>query len=311
MVEKEGTFFPWAKSRAPGKAVGRRLCFLLLGALFGCAGRQPAIPPDLPRVADAQGLTVRHLATPPFVLKALAPGAPAGPVLRVYIEGDGRAWLTRGRLSPDPTPSNSLVPALLEADPAPDKAYLARPCQYLRKEGCNPVYWSDRRFSPEVVASMDEALNQLKRAGGYQALELVGYSGGGTMAALLAARRSDVLFLRTIAGNLDHGWLNRHHRLSPLAGSLNPPDFAARLASVPQRHFFGAADRLVPPEVYQAYRGVFRDTGCLAVTVIPGADHVSGWRENWPELLALAPGCAPQSPALPAPLHPQSARGVK
>ena len=270
---------------------------LLLVLVFGCAVRAPDAPPDPAGFTAGQGLVLRHLTAPPFLLLAMTPQVPSGPILRVYIEGDGRAWLTQERLSPDPTPVNPLVLELLKADSFPDKAYLARPCQYVRAGACSNHYWSDRRYSPEVVASMDDALDQLKNRGGYTALELIGYSGGGTVAALLAARRTDVIFLRTLAGNLNHVWLNRYHRISPLAGSLNPVDFADRLASIPQRHFFGEKDRIVPPEMYQEYRGAFRDARCLAVTVVPGADHVSGWQDRWADLLMQAPGCEKANPA--------------
>ncbi|OGQ96339.1 MAG: hypothetical protein A2521_10860 [Deltaproteobacteria bacterium RIFOXYD12_FULL_57_12] len=265
--------------------------WLLSSLSAGCSGRQPVSLNDLQTVATAQSMTVRRLNTNPFTLLALSPRIPAGQVLRVYIEGDGRAWISRSRLSSDPTPTNPLALELMAVDNTPDKAYLARPCQYLQTGACNDSYWSGHRFSQEVVDSMNEALNQLKDAGNYRHLELVGYSGGGTMAALLAARRDDVRFLRTIAGNLDHVWLNKHHKVSPLTGSLNPPDFADRLSRIPQRHFVGENDRIVPLAVYRSYAGFFRDTGCLAVTTVPGADHVSGWQENWPRSLEEAPGC--------------------
>lgn len=267
------------------------LLVILVGAICGCARQQPLALTDLRLLADEQALLVRILAAPPFSLRALSPRTATGSVLRIYIEGDGRAWLSRNRLSSDPTPVNPLALELMRVDPTADKAYLARPCQYLQTAVCNDSYWSDLRFSQEVVDSMNEALTQLKDAGKYSSLELVGYSGGGTVAVLLAARRDDVIFLRTIAGNLDHVWLNKHHRVSPLSGSLNPTDFADRLTRIPQRHFVGTNDRIVPVGVYSSYAGFFQDSGCLAVTVVPGADHGSGWKENWSRYLEEAPGC--------------------
>ena len=289
----------WKKGMKQGKALlsgcrmfGRLLLVSLLGAVSGCARQQPVAVADLRRLAAEQDLVVRILAAPPFSLLSLSPRTAAGSVLRVYVEGDGRSWWSRSRISFDPTPVNPLALELMEVDNAPDKAYLARPCQYLQTEACKDSYWSGRRFSQEVVDGMNEALNQLKDAGKYRSLELVGYSGGGTLAALLAARRDDVIFLRTIAGNLDHVWLNRYHRVSPLVGSLNPPDFAGRLTSIPQRHFVGENDWVVPLGVYSSYATFFEDAGCLAVTVVPGVEHGSGWKENWPHHLEEAPGCS-------------------
>jgi hypothetical protein len=269
------------------------LAMSLFSMASGCARQPPPMAEaDLQRMVSEQALVERTLAAPPFYLLTLSPATTTGSVLRVYIEGDGRAWLSRSWLSSDPTPATSLVLELLVADRSPDKAYLARPCQFIQTAACDSIYWSSHRFSPEVLDSLNEALNQLKDAGKYQSLELVGHSGGGTVAALLAARRYDVTSLRTVGGNLDHVWLNKHHRVSPLNGSLNPPDFADRLASIPQRHFMGADDQIVPPEIYQSYAGFFPDARCLSVTIVPGADHIRGWRENWPRLLEQTPCCS-------------------
>lgn len=263
-----------------------------LSLSVGCARQNPtATIADLKMVAGEQSLVVHTLHAPPFSLVALSPQSSSGPVLRIYIEGDGRAWITRSQLSADPTPAHPLALVLMKVDGMADKAYLARPCQYLQTEACANEYWSERRFSPEVIKSMNDAMDQLKSMGKYQSLELVGYSGGGTMALLLAAHRDDIHSIRTIAGNLDHKWLNEYHHVTPLAGSLNPPDFADHLASIPQQHFVGEDDLVVPVGAYQSYRRAFQDTGCLGMTVVSGADHGKGWKENWQHCLEERPVC--------------------
>ena len=50
--------------------------------------------------------------------------------ISIYIEGDGRAWETKYRLSEDPTPSNPVALRLAAVDPAANIAYIARPGQY-------------------------------------------------------------------------------------------------------------------------------------------------------------------------------------
>lgn len=268
------------------------LLSLLLSMITGCAGQKSTTDiTDLERVASEQLLVVHVLDTPPFSLIALSPPSSSGPVLRVYIEGDGQAWLTRNRLSSDPTPVNPVALQLMEVDNTPDRAYLARPCQYIQTAACKNSYWSVRRFSPEVIDSMDAALTQLKTSGIYQGLELIGYSGGGTVALLLAARRNDIVSLRTIAGNMDHIWLSRHHRVSPLTGSLNPPDFAGHLKHLPQLHFLGEHDQTVPVGVFSSYVGFFEDERCIGLRIVPGANHRSGWLENWPQWLKERPMC--------------------
>jgi len=276
----------------PAKLLTALLTLLLPMVAAGCAGRNStASITDLERVANKQFLVVRTLSAPPFSLVTLSPPSSSGPILRVYIEGDGQAWLTRSRLSSDPTPVKPLALLLMEVDTATDKAYLARPCQYIHTAACNSSYWSIRRFSPEVIDSMDEALTQLKTSGNYKSLELIGYSGGGTVALLLAARRNDIVSLRTIAGNLDHVWLNKHHRVSPLTGSLNPPDFAGQLGVIPQRHFIGENDQVVPVGAYNSFVGFFKDSRCISLRIVARADHGNGWTENWLQYLKEIPSC--------------------
>lgn len=90
---------------------------------------------------------------------------------------------------------------LAALDASPNVVYLARPCQYVWSPLCSDIYWTDRRFAVEVVEAMSAAIDRLILPG--QKLHLVGYSGSGAVAVLVAARRPDVVSLRTIAGNLD------------------------------------------------------------------------------------------------------------
>ena len=212
-----------------------------------------------------------------------------GGAMVVYIEGDGSAWDSHSRLSADPTPHDTLVIDLAAKDPSPNVVYLARPGQYVcaGASRCDSAYWSSRRFSEEVVAAMDSAIDTLKRASNATGLSLVGYSGGGAIAVLVAARRDDVTALRTIAGNLDHEAVNAFNEVSPLKGSLNPIDVAPALARIPQRHFAGSDDDVVPPFVARSFVREMGDANDERVTVVRGATHTKGWRERWEELLAL------------------------
>lgn len=179
-------------------------------------------------------------------------GIAAGGSLRIYIEGDGRAWIDRTTPSLDPTPQNPLALKLAIADPSSQLAYLARPCQFNgenESSHCEPRYWTNERFSAEVIGMMDVAVSQLKAAAAAEKIELVGFSGGGAVAALIAARRNDVKLLVTVAGVLDHKHWTELQRVSPLAGSLNPIDELDRLADVKQLHFVGVDDRIVQSEV--------------------------------------------------------------
>ena len=228
-----------------------------------------------------------------FVLTAFARITRADRPLTVYIEGDGLAWISRTEPSADPTPRRATALALAAADPAPNVVYLARPCQFTPM-ALNPLcavpYWTSKRFAPEVVASMNEAVSRFAAKVPGQPVHLVGYSGGGAVAVLVAARRADIASIRTVAGNLDTEFINRLHDVSAMPESLNPIDAAPRVAMVPQLHFSGADDTVVPPDVAQRF---VRATGgrCAQANIVPGLDHSGDWAGQWPALLPLAPAC--------------------
>jgi len=233
-------------------------------------------------LAAAQGWHMTAIPAGAFELAAWLPSHyVAAPDLTIYIEGDGLAWLSPDTPSTDPTPVAPLALKLALAQADGNAVYLARPCQYLANSNCSQRYWTDARFASEVIAAMNDAVDALKRRSSARRLSLVGYSGGAAVAALLAARRSDVVRLVTVAGNLDHRAWTEFHRLTPLTGSLNPADDRAALARIPQWHFVGARDAVVPPALVRAFA-----TGMPAAHVIelPGYDHHCCWAKNWATL---------------------------
>ena len=96
--------------------------------------------------------------------------------------------------------------------------------------------WTGGRFSKSIIESTDQVIDALKRSSGATRLVLVGYSGGAAVAALVASQRQDVDALVTVAGNLDTNAWVRHHRISPLVGSMNPLDQASELKEMIQIH---------------------------------------------------------------------------
>lgn len=215
-------------------------------------------------------------------------------MVRVYIEGDGYAWVSRSRPSGDPTPMNPVALRLAAVDDAGSVAYLARPCQYYMKSNgkrCDRKYWMGARFAPEVIAAMDGAIDEIKRRSGAQRVELVGFSGGGAVVSLLTARRADVSALRSVAGNLDHVALHRHHKVSQIPESLNAADVAHRIAHVPQVHFVGAQDDVVGGFVYESYRAKMGESSCASKQRVEGASHGQGWAQKWRALLKVAVRC--------------------
>jgi pimeloyl-ACP methyl ester carboxylesterase len=236
--------------------------------LAGEAGFMPLVVPD----ARLRGYARRA-----------APGASNARVT-VYIESDGAPWRFADEPPADPTPLKPLVMGMAVGDPSPAVAYLGRPCQYLGKAdllNCDPRLWMQARFSNEAVSAMNEAVNQIKRNYGAGEINLVGYSGGGAMAALIAARRSDVGCLVTIAAPLDTNAWTDAVGVSRLDLSLNPADVAERLRNVRQTHFRGLRDKVVPPPTTKRF--LDRATGATVVDK-EKFDHLCCWGDEWKEL---------------------------
>ena len=282
------------------------LLLLCLFCLAGCL--RPGADTAL-RLAE-DGFREQSFQGEACVLKAwLRPAKTPGGTLHVYVEGDGRAWLNRHVVSPDPTPGNPVGLHLALADPTREALlYLARPGQYLAEEElqrCDPVYWTAARMAPEVVADGNRVVDAIKSLSTASSVALYGYSGGGGLAALMAVERNDVVFLGTVAGVLDHAWWTQNLRISPLARSLNPVDAARALAAVPQLHVAGMADDVVAPAISERF--------CQAVAspaarraALPGMEHEGPWERYWPELLReYRNGARRFLPPAP-PVHPQS-----
>ena len=259
--------------------------------LSGCATTPPS--PDrsgtAADIASRAGFNKEYISSGIFTLMTYRRYKAPSETIRIYIEGDGRAWKTRSRLSDDPTPSNPVALDLAAADPSDAVAYIARPGQFPSPDSaeCDPKYWSELRFAPEVVEAFDGIIDILKEKSGADEVELVGYSGGGALAVLLAARRIDVASLRTVAGNLDLEASSAYHNVSRLEGSMDPVDVAENTAYIPQRHFVGSKDKVIPPSVAKFFVKREGNKSFGAVTIVEGASHSAGWRERWEKLLLM------------------------
>jgi pimeloyl-ACP methyl ester carboxylesterase len=210
--------------------------------------------------------------------------APAPDRLTIYIEGDGAPWPWPDQPPADPTPLRRLVLGLAAADPSPAVAYLGRPCQYLDSralEGCDLGLWTTRRFGDPAIDAVMRAVDTLKRAAGASRVSLVGYSGGGAMAALVATRRTDVACLVTLAAPLDTDAWTTAIGVSPLTGSRNPANDASRSTIAAQTHVRGGADRLVPPASTERF---LRGAPTAKVIDLDGVDHQCCWEDVWPKV---------------------------
>ena len=264
----------------------------LMGAafLFLAAGCATSVHVDDPGAklavwAQARGFVRRPLQAGTFDLLLLTRQSGPAEILTVYIEGDGAPWPTPFHPPRDPTPRNPVALFLAAADASPLVAYLGRPCQYLDAAalvGCDSAYWTDRRFAPEVVSAYDDALTRLKALAGARRVRLIGYSGGGVIASLVAMQRDDLERLVTVAAPLAVGDWVAWHGLSPLTGSLDPRQARVAIgASSRNVHLAGAQDEIVPVAVIEGY--VRARGGRLEV--VAGFDHDCCWARSWKQIL--------------------------
>ncbi len=260
-------------------------CMTLLQACAGLKDRR-ALRDTL--VHDA-GWESHIIATRQFDIAAASPAGRRGTVLVAYLEGDGRAYLDASMVSTDPTPSDPIALRMALADSRRGPlVYLARPCQYTLPEhgrNCSNMYWTSDRYAPAIIDGIGQALDQEKQRAGASKLLLIGYSGGGALAVLLAQRRTDVAAIVTVAANLDLAYWARRDGLAALEGSIDPAAAAGSIGSLPQLHLAGADDRVVGPDVTRAF--LRRMTGDVngRLLVIPGFNHVCCWATQWGALL--------------------------
>lgn len=192
-------------------------------------------------------------------------------IYKVYIEGDGYAFNSYGKPSQDPTPRGTLVRELAFGDKSPNVIYLARPCQYVKSQICSVRHWTTARFAPEIINAEYETIKQI--AGNHPVI-LIGFSGGAQIAGLVATAKLglNVKKIITIAGNLDHLSWTQYHNLPALNESMNLESYYEQFAGVPQIHYVGSDDKVMPPVLVREFIG--NDD---LVVEVNRANHNEGW----------------------------------
>lgn len=274
------------------------VAFVIMGCATLESGSATQICP-LPACSDWKYRRFEHNRIP--VIGFHKPGRSPGRLI-VYIEGDGNAWRSRSQISGDPTPDDPLALRLALRDPAPGLLYLARPCQYVGKKiiaSCAPSLWANARYSLKVIEAMNRAITASKPSPENR-LKLVGYSGGGVIASLVASRRLDVDELITVAAPLDTAAWTNHHRVSSLKGSLNPSDRQPVNRKTREFHFHGERDLVVPPGLIERYR---QKTALANVHfhTVSQFDHQCCWVRDWLNLLTMIRGRAVHKKWIPFP----------
>lgn len=204
----------------------------------------------------------------------------------IYIEGDGNVTRFGGTPSANPTPKNHMTLNLAFKDKRENVIYIARPCQYTpmrMNPACTTEYWTNKRWSEDSVDNINNVINLV--AAKAKNIHLVGFSGGGGIAILVAAKNKKVKDIITIAGNLDVEEFVKYHKNIPCIGSLNPIDYAEKVKNIPQMHFVGSKDSRVPFFIADSFVRK-SNSSCVKYRIIEGKTHSKGWIDDWSELLA-------------------------
>ena len=232
-------------------------------------------------VAQAGNLVQQKIATDDFLLTTYQrfDATADNKQMVVYIEGDGMAWISRDQLSSNPTPVQPIALKLASIDTNANVLYVARPCQYLwpqKMNRCSSKYWSNKRSSEEVISSINQAISIVKQKQNISSIRLIGYSGGGGIAALIADRRADVNEFVSVSGNLNYKLFTQTHDLSPMNRSIDPITVANQIGLIPQIHYVGADDKIIPRQIALSFSD--------KVKVINDVSH-DNWSDKWAQIL--------------------------
>jgi len=202
--------------------------------------------------------------------------------LHIYIEGDGFAYVNKFRPSIDPTPRSTFLLDLIARDNAANIVYIARPCQYVDSAICEEKYWTLDRFSALAIRAISSVVDRYKN---YE-IELFAYSGGAIIALHLPQK--NIKNIRTIAGNLD---LEEFVKLHDISSLQTPKINYERLAKIPQTHFIGSRDKIIPLQIFNAYTKKLPSKNCVKIKVVPNASHNENWQQMWNYNLQSEPKC--------------------
>ncbi len=279
---------------AKGSPAGVKTAGLLfLSLFFSCS----TATEKLITLGSLNGFEAKEVKTDKFTVKILGRTFTKTEPVRFYIQGDGNGF-TRYRPAKNPTPRGFLVPEMTFLDWSPNRIYMARPCMYVdlgNEKNCEFKKWTLEKYSKEMVNALNQVIDKYK-LDPKQKIELVGYSGGGAMAILVAAHRNDVQSIRTIAANLSSNSLTKHYSHTPLEG-LDPIDFAQKVSQIPQIHFYGDSDSVIPSWVSENF--VKRSKSKCVHRIKVEATHTKGWIEKWNYLHQIKPVCLKSGPSFP------------
>jgi predicted esterase len=250
---------------------------LLIPFLLACTNTVP-----LQEIAEKRHLKHENLSAGQFEILLVANDKTNNIIdLRIYFGSDGIPW-EKSRPASDPTGTQRLAVALMLSDPQPSM-YLGRPCYHLASmpEQCEPSLWTSDRYSETIISAMSDAVKTLIKRFEPKHITLVGYSGGGAIAVLVAKNLTLETTVITIASNLDIDEWTKYHALLPLSGSANPLDTQLPSGRIRQVHLIGSKDRVVPQKTVQHYTEAHPEAEYYYFDKF---DHRCCWAQHWPEI---------------------------
>lgn len=203
--------------------------------------------------------------------------------LHIYLTGDGLPWVAGVVPATDPTPRDTIIFSLIEQDRS-SALILGRPCYHgLDNEAlCDHSLWTSKRYAPVIINSLSIAIQRLSEQYKANDLVLIGYSGGGALAVLLAETIPNVSAVITIGANLNTQWWTQHHNLLPLTGSMDPVKRPSLPATIIQKHYVGSEDKIIPAALIETYTNIHLAS---ELVIIKDYNHQCCWKKIWPEIL--------------------------
>lgn len=244
-----------------------------------CAATPSKIREDLVLKSSPIGFSEKIYQTNNFKIFFLQKLADKNSPINIFIEGDGRAWLSKRVVSPNPTPKNLLLANMALKDSSPNVIYFARPCQFVEDDRCEKKYWTTDRFSKPVIESYEQILSQFKN----RDINFIGYSGGAAVAILLASEMENIKSIKTIAGNLDYNAFTKYHKVDSLNDEMDIDSAIAKISTIPQVHYMGGNDEVITKEVFESFKSKIENSeensAHIKFITIPDATHTKGWEE--------------------------------
>ena len=189
-----------------------------------------------------ESFTYIQIKTNDYVLASMQKITDKTSPIRIYVEGDGNAYTSKGYPTDDPTPKSNFLRNIAFNDPNPNVVYLARPCQFIKNKDYDKKDWTTGRFSQKIIDNVAQAIKQISCN---NKTILIGYSGGALLTGIIINQYGQELNITkwiTIAGLLNHTKWTQYFNYVPLKDSLD----LDKIPNIKQTHYIAKKDSVIP-----------------------------------------------------------------